>query len=150
MAIAKRPPPELFKLSTNIWTQPFWDATARHELVAARCADCGNFRMPPTPFCPCCQSQGITWTRLSGRGEVYSYTIVERAILPGMEAHLPYVPAVVTLDGAGGTRLISNVVDVDVAAIAVGMPLQVVWDDVPDAGVAVPRFVPVTGARASP
>ena len=146
MAIAKRPPPELFKLSTNAWTQPFWDATARHELVAARCADCGKFRMPPTPFCPCCQSQGISWTRLSGRGEVYSYTIVERAILPGMEAHLPYVPAVVTLQGAGGARLISNVVDVDVAAIAVGMPLQVVWDDVPGLGVAVPRFVPVPGA----
>ena len=112
MLIARRPPPELFKLATNAWAQPFWDASARHELVAARCADCGAFRMPPTPFCPCCQSQNITWTALSGRGEVYSYTIVERAILPGMGAHLPYVPAVISLEGAGGTRLVSNVVDV--------------------------------------
>ena len=112
MLIARHPPPELFKLATNAWTQPFWDATARHELVAARCADCGTFRMPPTPFCPCCQSQSIDWNVLSGRGEVYSYTIVERAILPGMGAHLPYVPAVISLEGAGGTRLVSNVVDV--------------------------------------
>ena len=122
--------------------QPFWDATARHELVAAQCTDCGTYRLPPTPFCPCCQSQRITWARLSGRGEVYSYTVVERAIMPGMDAHLPYVPAVITLDGAGGARLISNVVDVDVADIRVGMPVQVVWDDVPGQGVAVPRFVP--------
>ena len=143
MAIAKRPPPELFKLSTNAWTQPFWDATARHELVAAQCADCGTFRMPPTPFCPCCQSQRIDWQTLSGRGEVYSYTIVERAILPGMDEHLPYVPAVITLDGAGGVRLISNVVDVELADIRVGMAVQVVWDDVPGQGVAVPRFVGV-------
>ena len=143
MAIAKRPPPELFKLSTNAWTQPFWDATARHELVAAQCADCGTFRMPPTPFCPCCQSQRIDWQTLSGRGEVYSYTIVERAILPGMDEHLPYVPAVITLDGAGGVRLISNLVEVEVADIRVSMAVRVVWDDVPGRGVAVPRFVRV-------
>lgn len=142
MAIARRPPPELFKLSTNAWTQPFWDATAQHSLVAACCSDCGHFRMPPTPFCPCCQSQRITWTPLSGRGEVYAYTIVERAIMPGMDAHLPYVPAVITLEGGGGTRLISNVVDVEVADIRVGLPVRVVWDDVVGQGVAVPRFVP--------
>ena len=142
MALAKRPPPELFKLSTNSWTQPFWDATARHELVAARCTDCGSFRLPPTPFCPCCQSQRITWTVLSGHGTVYSYTIVERAIFAGMDAHLPYVPAVITLEGAGGARLISNVVDVEVADLRVGMAVQVVWDDVADQGVAVPRFMP--------
>ncbi len=141
MPNAKRPPPELFKLSTNAWTQPFWDATARHELVAAQCTDCGTFRMPPTPFCPCCQSQRIDWRVLSGRGEVYSYTIVERAILPGMDAHLPYVPAVITLDGAGGVRLISNVIEMEVADIRVGMAVRVVWDDVPGQRVAVPRFV---------
>ena len=145
MRIARRPPPELFKLATNAWTQAFWDATARHELVAARCADCGAFRMPPTPFCPCCQSQSIVWAVLSGRGEVYSYTIVERAILPGMEAHLPYVPAVISLEGAGGARLVSNVVEVRLDALRVGMPVQVVWDDVPQLGVALPRFAPVTG-----
>ncbi len=144
MPIAKRPPPELFKLSTNAWTAPFWAATARHVLLAARCAQCGSFRMPPTPFCPCCQSQKITWTPLSGQGEVYSYTIVERAIMPGMEAHLPYVPAVITLDGAGGARLISNVVDLEVAAIRIGMRVQVVWDDLPDGSVSVPRFVALT------
>lgn len=141
MALAKRPPPELFKLSTNSWTQPFWDATARHELVAAQCSDCGHFRLPPTPFCPCCRSQRITWVKLSGRGTVYAYTVVERAIMPGMDAHLPYVPAVIHLEGAGEARLISNVVDVDVAAIQVGMPVRVVWDDAPELGVAVPRFV---------
>jgi uncharacterized OB-fold protein len=144
MALAKRPPPELFKLSTNHWTQPFWDATARHELVAAQCTDCGSFRLPPTPFCPCCQSQRITWTVLSGHGTVYSYTIVERAIFAGMDAHLPYVPAVIALEGAGGARLISNVVDVEVADLHVGMAVQVVWDDVSDQGVAVPRFRPAT------
>ena len=140
MPIAKRPPPELFKLSTNAWTKPFWDAAARHQLVAAQCAGCGAFRMPPTPFCPHCQSQAIDWRTLSGRGQVYSYTVVERAIIDGMDAHLPYVPAVIELEGAPGVRLISNVVDVEVAHITVGMAVSVVWDEFPGS-VCVPRFV---------
>ena len=144
MALAKRPPPELFKLSTNSWTKPFWDATARHLLVAARCSDCGTFRMPPTPFCPACHSQHIDWRTLNGRGSVYSYTIVERGVFPGMQAHLPYVPAVIELEGAPGVRLISNVVDVDTENIAVGLAVAVVWDDHSN-GVAVPRFAPVPG-----
>ncbi len=147
MTLAKRPPPELFKLSTNVWTKPFWDATSRHVLVAAQCSACGAFRMPPTPFCPLCQSQAIDWPALSGRGSVYSYTVVERAIFAGMEAHLPYVPAVIELEGAPGVRLITNVVEVDVSEIVVGMAVSVVWDDDPN-GVSVPRFKPISGASA--
>ncbi|MEY4268040.1 MAG: hypothetical protein RIS90_2575 [Pseudomonadota bacterium] len=141
MVIAKRPPPDLFKLATNAWTQPFWDAAAQHRLVVAQCRPCGTCRMPPTPFCPACQSQQIDWKTLTGLGEIYAYTIVDRAILPGMADHLPYVPAVITLEGGGGVRLISNVVDVELAELAIGMPVQVVWDDLRE-GVAVPRFSP--------
>jgi uncharacterized OB-fold protein len=148
MAIARRRPPELFKLAVNHWTQPFWQATKEHRLLLARCADCGHARMPPTPFCPQCQSQRIAWTVLSGLGTVYSYTVVTRAILPDMDAHLPYVPAVIALDGADGVRLISNVVDIEVQAITVGLRVQVVWDDAPSQGVAVPRFAPVATAAA--
>ena len=68
--------------------------------------------MPPTPFCPICHSQVLLWEPLSGRGAVFSYTIVAHAILPEMQSHLPYVPAVISLEGADGVRLISNVVDV--------------------------------------
>jgi uncharacterized OB-fold protein len=143
MALAKRPPPDLFKLATNAWTQPFWDAAAQHRLVVAQCGTCGTCRMPPTPFCPACQSQQIDWKTLSGLGEIYSYTIVDRAILPGMADHLPYVPAVITLEGGGGVRLISKVVDVELADLAIGMPVHVVWDDLRE-GVAVPRFRPRT------
>ena len=77
-------------------------------------------------------------------GEVYSYTVVERAILPGMTDCLPYVPAVITLEGGGGVRLISNVVDVELADLAIGMKVMVVWDDLAE-GVAVPRFTPWAG-----
>lgn len=137
--IAKSPAEELFELVTDQWTKPFWDAARQRRLVAAKCASCGKFRMPPTPFCPHCRSQEIAWTDLSGDGTVFSYTVVQRAIMPEMEGHLPYVPALIDLDGAPGARLISNVVGAPVDAIGVGARVSVVFEDRSD-GVTVPRF----------
>ncbi len=137
--IAKRPPLPLAEIETNVWTLPFWEAAARHQLVASRCSDCDTFRMPPTPFCPTCQSQEIDWVKLPGTGSVYSYTIVSRAIFPGMEESLPYVPAIITLDGADGVRLISNVVESAIDAITIDARVSVIWQDLPD-GQSLPQF----------
>jgi uncharacterized OB-fold protein len=139
--IAKRPP-ILSKLVTDQWTKPFWDAAAQHRLVAARCGQCGRFRMPPTPFCPHCRSQAIDWVELSGDGIVYSYSIVTRALVPGTDDALPYITAVVSLDDAGGVRLISNVVDVAIDRLHVGDAVSVVWDDQTN-GITIPRFRPI-------
>ena len=138
-AIAKRPAAEFFHFAADTWSQPFWDAAAEHRLVAASCAKCGTFRTP-SPFCPECRSQEINWVTLPGTGSVYSYTIVARAIMPGMEDCLPYVTAVIALDEGGGTRLISNVVDTAIDQIKVDMKVRVVWDD-DWGGVTVPRFI---------
>jgi uncharacterized protein len=137
--IAKSPPEALFELNVDAWTRPFWDAAARHRLVAPQCAQCGRFRMPPTPFCPHCLSQELHWPELSGRAAVYSYTIVQRALIPEMESSLPYVPALVELPDADNVRLITNIVGVPLDRIAIGAAVRVVWDDRSD-GVTVPRF----------
>lgn len=139
MPIAKPPPPGLFRLATNAWTQPFWEAAAQERLVVSQCAACGHRRMPPTPFCPRCHSQAIDWAPLSGLATVYSYTVVERAILPEMEAHLPYVPAVIEPLEGRGVRLVSNLVGMDISSIHVGMPVRLVWHRSPD-GVTWPLF----------
>lgn len=137
--IARPPAEQLFQLTTDQWTKPFWDAAAQHRLVAPRCRQCGTFRMPPTPFCPVCLSQELDWPELSGRGTLYSYTIVNRAIIPEMEGSLPYVPALVELPDAGGMRLITNVIGVTIGSLKVGAALKVVWNDRSD-GFTVPCF----------
>jgi uncharacterized OB-fold protein len=137
--VTKSPPPQLFTLAVDTWTQPYWDAAREHHLTACCCAACGTFRMPPTPFCPRCRSQQTRWPTLSGRGTIYSYTIVERAIVPEMEAHLPYAPAVIELEGAGGARLVSNVVGARIEDLKVGAPVNAIWEDRPD-GVSIVRF----------
>lgn len=137
--IAKVTADEIFELVTDRWTEPFWDAARRHVLTAPKCASCGTFRMPPTPFCPHCLSQEVEWPELSGQGTVYSFTVVNRAIIPAMEATLPYVPAIVELPDAPGVRLVSNIVDVPVSSIAIGQAVRLRWHDRAD-GVSVPCF----------
>lgn len=95
--------------------------------------------MPPTPFCPECRSQDVDWPDLPGTGTLFSYTVVRRAITPGMEGHLPYVPALVDLDGAPGARLISNVTGCQLSELRVGLPLRVTWRDRTD-GIVLPEF----------
>nr|WP_275431465.1 Zn-ribbon domain-containing OB-fold protein [Sphingomonas sp. BT552] len=126
-------------MASDRWTEPFWDAAEEHRLTCARCGACGHFRMPPTPFCPVCRSQSIEWPTLPGTGTLYSYTIVERATLPGTEHTIPYVPAVVTLDGADGRRMVTNIVDSAIDAVRIGAPVHVVFDTLED-GTVIPRF----------
>jgi len=120
-------------------TLPFWQAAAEHRLVVQRCGDCGRTRLPPAPICPGCRSEASDWQEVPGRGEVYTYTIVHRPI--AAEQTLPFVVAVIALEESGGLRMISNLVDVDPGDVTVGMPVEVVWEDMSEE-LAIPRFRP--------
>src|SRR5690606_8390094 len=69
-------PAEAVRITTNSDTEPFWQHAKEGRLVALQCGACGHFRMPPTPFCPECQSTEKNWKELSGRGSVYSYAVI--------------------------------------------------------------------------
>jgi uncharacterized OB-fold protein len=123
-------------------TLPWWQAAAEHRLVVQRCAGCGHTRLPPAPVCPGCRSADAYWKQVSGRGEVYTYTVVHRPIAAGQR--LPFVIAVIALEDAGGVRILSNLVDVSPDEVAVGLPVEVVWEDM-SAELAIPRFRPRRG-----
>ena len=120
-------------------TLPWWEAAAEHRLVVQRCTACEHTRLPPSPLCPGCRSVDSDWMDVSGRGEVYTYTLVHRPIAAGQE--LPYVIAVIALEGAGGVRMISNLVDVSAEELAIGLAVELVWEDM-SADLAIPRFRP--------
>ena len=138
-AFSKMPPMTHFHLAMDRWSEPFWQATAGQKLKIPRCKDCGRFRMPPSPFCAVCQSQNVEWVELSGNGAVYSFTIITNAPFPEAVENLPYLPAIVELDGAPGVRLVSAVVDAPIAQVEIGSRVSLVWQVLPD-GVTVPRF----------
>jgi uncharacterized OB-fold protein len=96
-------------------------------------------RFPIGPVCPRCLSPEYDWKELSGRGEVLSWVVFRRAYDPAFQDDVPYNVALVELEE--DLRMFSNIVDVDLEEIEVGMHVEVVFDDVaPD--LTIPRFRP--------
>lgn len=117
----------------------FWAATGEGRLLLRRCDDCQSFIWYPRPFCPACGSLRTSWAQASGLGTVYTFTVVHRSVIPGFREAAPYVVAYVEL--AEGPRVMTNIVDVDPAAVSIGMPVSVVFADTGE-GSALYRFKP--------
>ncbi len=109
---------------------PFYDAARRGELRFQRCADCGTFRHYPRPVCSRCLSRRFSWERVSGRGEVYTWTIVRGPTLPAFEKELPYAVIDVLLEE--GVHFVSRLVDDPPDEIRAGMPVEVVFEKLDD------------------
>jgi uncharacterized protein len=123
---------------TTIETAEFWSATGEGRLLLKRCDACSTVIWYPRNLCPACGSLETSWFEASGRGTIYTYTIVHKGNGP-WAAHVPYIVAYVELEE--GPRVMSNVVDVDPGAVEVGMPVEVVWNDTGE-GSALYRFRP--------
>jgi len=109
-------------------SEGFWEGCRRHELTIQACEDCGAYCHPPSPLCPACRSWKRGWSRVSGRGTVAGFTIVTRAIFPGMP--VPYNIVRVELQEQQGLCLLGNLIDCPPETIEIGMPVTVVFEDV--------------------
>lgn len=103
---------------------PFWEFLQQGELRLQRCLTCSTFAHPPREMCGSCGSFEREWTPVSGRGAVYSFVVTRQAIHPSFEGHIPYATVIVELDD--GPRLTSNLVDVAVDDIQIGLRVEVV------------------------
>jgi uncharacterized OB-fold protein len=136
MPLATALPTEAVRITTDPTTEPFWQAAKDRRLAAPRCGACGHFRLPPTPYCPECQSPKVDWVDLSGRATVYSFAVVHG--FPGLP-DITLVPVVVDLPDAPGARLVSNVIGIEPDAVAIGMELEVDFHPIND-GWLLPVF----------
>ncbi|MFQ5417912.1 MAG: Zn-ribbon domain-containing OB-fold protein [Myxococcota bacterium] len=121
-AIAK-PLPELEGL-----TGEFYGFCRRGELRFQRCRDCGSWRHVPRDMCAGCGSWQWEWALSSGRGVVYSWTVVGRALHPAFEHDTPYAPVIVEMDE--GVRLLSRVEGVAPADLEIDLPVEVGFESV--------------------
>jgi len=103
------------------------------------CPDCKTFIHYPEPLCPGCLGSTLAPRQLSGRGTVYTFTVTDQAFHPFWADRLPYTLVVVELEEQAGLRFLSEIVDVDPDDVAVGMPVEVIWEDV-DAEISLPLF----------
>jgi len=126
-------------------TEPYWQAVAAEKFVLPRCAACGRWHFYPRPACPHCGDTAIAWTAASGRGTVYSHSVVHRAPSPAFAEDVPYVIAVIATDE--GPHLLSRVVEIDPAAVRIGMRVRVRFGRAGD-GPVLPLFAPDSAASA--
>jgi hypothetical protein len=116
----------------NPETKPFWDAAAEGRLLIKRCRSCGQAHYYPRAICPFCFGDTTEWLPASGRGTVYSYSVMRRV-------PVPYAIAYVTLEE--GVTMMTNIVDCDLDAIRIGQAVQVVFRPT-EGGPPVPMFTP--------
>lgn len=121
-------------------TEPFWQGARDGKLLLRRCAGCARTSFYPRRFCPFCWSTDVSWEQASGQATLYTWSVVHSNDLPPFRERLPYVAAVVDL--AEGPRMMTNVVDCDAEALAIGMALHVAFEQRSD-DITVPVFRPV-------
>jgi uncharacterized OB-fold protein len=119
----------------------FWAAAADHVLAMQRCTACGKFAYPPVMVCLRCHSteQGFAYEPVSGRGKVRTWTVMRQAFLPGFRGDVPYVVAEIELYDQADLRMVAQVVGAVDTDMAIGTPVEVVFDDVAP-GTSVPHF----------
>ena len=113
--------------------KPFWDAAAEGRFLYKRCEDCGQAHYYPRPLCPFCLSDRTVWAESAGRGTIYSFSPMRRG------TPVPYAIAYVTLEE--GCTVMTNLVDCDFDALAIGQQVRVTFRPAED-GSAVPVFAP--------
>ncbi|MEW6272011.1 MAG: Zn-ribbon domain-containing OB-fold protein [Thermodesulfobacteriota bacterium] len=109
---------------------PYWRALAAGRIELPRCRACAKLIFYPRPFCPACLSTDVAWEEIPGAGRVYTFTIVRKPTTPWFFAHAPYVYAVVELDA--GVRLPTMLVECDPEKVAIGTPVEPVFERASD------------------
>ncbi len=128
MAERKLPAPQV-----SPETKPYWDAAAAGKLLVKKCLACGEHHHYPRALCPFCFSDRTEWRDASGRGTIYSYSVMRRA-------PVPYAIAYVTLDE--GPTMMTNLVDCDFDKLAIGQPVRVTFKPT-EGGPPLPMFTAV-------
>lgn len=109
---------------TQHLTAEFWAAAQRRELVRPVCGDCRRSFFTPQIACPHCLSENWSYEPSSGRGRVYSATVVHKASTPGID--VPFRLGIVDLEE--GWSMLAHLVDGPGLRLpALDAPVAVTW-----------------------
>jgi uncharacterized OB-fold protein len=95
----------------------------RYRLQGTVCSSCGHYSFPPRIVCPRCKSKALRPYEFSGKGKVFSFTVVYQTI-ERYQDKVPYIVALIDLEE--GPRLTAQLTDVDAGDVQIGMPVEMV------------------------
>jgi uncharacterized OB-fold protein len=137
--IEGRPLPDVDRVSTE-----FWEAAGRGELLIQDCLECGARQFYPRATCAACGGPQPRWTTASGRGAVYTFTVIRQNAAPPFAESVPYVVAMVELDE--GPRMMTNISHCDPEDVYVDMPVRMYSLPIGE-GLGLPFFRPIESER---
>ncbi|MEU6140444.1 OB-fold domain-containing protein [Streptomyces sp. NPDC047081] len=116
----------------------FWTSGADGRLRIQECTSCSSLIHPPQPVCRYCRAQELGVRAVSGYATLIGFTVSHRFSAPGLPS--PYVVAQVALEDDRRIRLTTNTVDCDPGELALGMRMEVVFEQAGE--VWLPLFRP--------
>jgi uncharacterized OB-fold protein len=118
---------------------PFFDGAREGRLMLQHCGACNRWSFPIRERCPHCFAAALEWRQASGRGTLYTFTIMHQVMNPGFASAVPYNVAQVDL--AEGVRMNANNIGIGNDQLHIGMTLQAVFEDVGE-NLRLPKFRP--------
>jgi uncharacterized OB-fold protein len=116
----------------TVGSEGYWEGARNGKLLLRHCTACDRVHHYPRALCPHCFSDKLDWKEASGKGKIYTYSVMRRA-------PEPYVIAYVTLDE--GVSMMTNIVDCDFDKVRIDQPVKVVFK-ASENGQPVPMFTP--------
>ena len=124
-------------------TKPFWDAAREGKLAIQRCKACATYYQPPVRECYTCAAVGrlsdLTFEEVSGKGTIYTYTLVHDSRIKAFQEILPYPLIQIELVEQRGLILYGNMPETPVEEIRIGAPAEVFFFDI-EGGFKLPDF----------
>ena len=118
-------------------TAEFYGFCKNNELRFQRCKACGTWRHVPRDMCAECGSWDWEWAKSSGRGKLYTWTVVTLPMHPAYKDAVPY--AVCLIETEERPRIVSRIVDVAPQDLKDEMPVEVFFEPVTPE-VTLPKF----------
>ncbi|MGD6741796.1 Zn-ribbon domain-containing OB-fold protein [Streptomyces sp. BH106] len=118
-------------------TAPFWDACNEGTFLLQRCRDCGKTQYHYRALCCHCWSDQVDDFASSGKGTVWTCSVVYKNNTPGYVDKLPYVVGLVELEG--GVKVFGNILGDAPEAVDIGTAVEITFAKA-DNGQMIPLF----------
>jgi len=123
-------------------TRPFWEGARNGILRIQKCRSCSTYDFFPKPSCISCGRRTLDWVDMSGRGEVYAFSVATTVMmnLPAWKDDLPVILCLIDLEEGG--RMYARLTGCEPEDVRIGMQVRAQFS-VLDDEVGVPAFQPV-------
>jgi hypothetical protein len=115
--------------------RPYWEGLQRNALTLQRCRGCGEFQWGPEWICHRCLSFDLDWETVERHGRIYSYERVWHPVHSALKEQGPYVVVLVEVPHASRVRLVGNLLGDPRQPVAIGTPVEAVFEHHSDAKV---------------